>query len=72
MLRIITFLVGFGLAIIGFIYIIAYLNYLTVGYSFIDYLWFIINKPECLLAILGIILIMISIFKKGNNYDLCI
>ena len=72
MLRVLFFLIGFGFSIIGFIYIIAYLNYLSIGYSFGNYLTFIIQRPECLLAIVGIILIIISIFKKGNNYDICV
>lgn len=72
MLRVLFFLIGFGFSIIGFIYIIAYLNYLSIGYSFWNYLTFIMQRPECLLAIVGIVLIIISIFKKGNNYDICV
>ena len=67
-----TFLIGFGFSIIGFIYIIAYLNYLTIGYTFMDYLNLIITKPECLLAIIGVFLISIVIFRKRNDNDLCI
>ena len=52
--------------IIGFMYIILYLNYLTIGYTIIDYLVFITKWFECLLAILGLILITIAIFKKGD------
>ena len=71
-MRIILFLVGFGLSIIGFMYIIAYLNYISIGYSFIDYLKLIITKIECLLAPLGLILIIISIFMGSDKYVLCI
>ena len=71
-MRIILFLVGFGLSIIGFMYIIAYLNYISIGYSFIDYLKLIITKIECLLAPLGLILIIISIFMRSDKYVLCI
>ena len=71
-MRVLLFLFGFGLSIIGFVYIIAYLNYLSVGYSFIDYLTFIIARGECLLAPLGLILISVAIFKKGNAYVLCL
>lgn len=72
MIRIVLFLVGFGLSIIGFVYIIAYLNYLSIGYSFIDYLKFIVTRIECLVAIIGIILINIAIFMKGDKHELCI
>lgn len=71
-MRIILFLVGFGFSIIGFMYTIAYLNYLSIGYSFTDYLKFIITKIECLLAPIGLILISIAIFKKGNINVLCL
>lgn len=71
-MRIILFLVGFGFSIIGFIYIIAYLNYLSIGYSFMNYIKFIGTRIECLLAPLGIFLITIAIFKKGNKYVLCL
>ena len=71
-MRIILFLVGFGLSIIGFMYITAYLNYLSIGYSFLEYLKLIINKIECLLAPIGLVLLSISIFMKGDGNVLCI
>ena len=66
MIRFFLFLIGFGFSIIGFMYIILYLNYLTIGYSFIDYLIFISKRVECYFSIIGIILITISIFKKES------
>ena len=48
--RIFMFLVGFGLSIIGFVYIISYLNLLYVGYNFLYYVNFIIRSIECLYA----------------------
>lgn len=68
--RIFLFLIGFGLLIIGFTYIIMYLNLMAIGYSFIDYIVFIIMRIECLLSLIGIILILISLYKKGDKYDL--
>ncbi len=64
MLDIAFFLLGFGLSIIGFMYIITYLNYLTIGYSFWEYIELIFTKGESLLAIIGLLIIMIIIFKK--------
>lgn len=72
MIRIVLFLVGFGLSIIGFVYIIAYLNYLSIGYNFMDYLKFIITRIECLVAVIGIVLINIAILMKGDKHELCI
>ena len=72
MLRLFGLLTGFGFSIIGFVYIIAYLNYLTVGYTFLDYIKIVFTKGECLLAFLGLIIIAVLIFMKGNKNDLCI
>ena len=72
MLRIFFFLIGFGLSVIGFMYIITYLNYLAVGYTWLDYLKMIMGRVECLVAFLGIIILLIVIFTKGDKYDICI
>ena len=64
MFYIVLFLLGFGLSIIGFIYIITYLNYLAVGYSTLDYLKLVVTRKECLLALIGIIIMITVIFKK--------
>lgn len=65
--RIFLFLVGFGLTVIGFTFIITYLNLTTMGYSVLDYLKFIIRRIECVLGVVGIILINISLYKKGEK-----
>lgn len=70
MFRIMFFLMGFGLSLIGFMYIIMYLNYLEIGYSMYDYLKLILLAPECLLAPIGIIMISIVVFLKGGSYDI--
>ena len=66
MIRFFLFLIGFGFSIIGFMYIILYLNYLTIGFTGLEYINFIFHRFECLLAIIGILLIMIAIFQKGD------
>ena len=70
MLRLSLFLIGFGLSTIGFVYIITYLNYLSVGYSFLEYLKLISTRFECLLAVIGIILISFVVLTKGDKYDI--
>ncbi len=67
MTRFFFFLVGFGLTLIGCIYIIIYLNLTTIGYNFLEYVKFIIRRPECLVSIIGLILIYFSIPKEDNN-----
>lgn len=68
--RIFFFLVGFGLTVVGFVYIISYLNLLTIGYNFIEYVKFIIRRIECLTAIVGIIIMYISLSYKGDEYEI--
>ena len=70
MLRLMLFLLGFGFSIIGFSYLITYLNYLTIGYSVKDYLQMIIIKPECFLAIIGIIILTFVIFSRRDEHDI--
>lgn len=67
MIRTLLFLLGFGLTVIGFMYIILYLNLLTMGYSIYDYLMFILKRRECIYALVGFIIITITIFYKGEN-----
>ena len=67
MFRLILFLFGFGLTIIGIIYIILYLNLLTIGYNFSFYVNFIIRRIECWFSIIGIIIMIFSIYKGGKN-----
>jgi len=65
------FLFGYGLTIIGLIYIISYLNFLTIGYNFNFYVNFIIRRIECWYSIIGII-IMLTIILKGEKNELYI
>lgn len=65
--RIFFFFIGFILTITGLTYIISYLNLLTIGYNFINYVNFIIRRIECLYTIIGITIIILSIpIKKGE------
>ena len=65
--RIFFFLLGFGLMIIGFTYIILYLNLLTIGYNFNQYVNFIIRRFECYYSIIGLLIIILTLFLKGEN-----
>ena len=67
MLYYFLFLIGFGLSIIGFMYIILYLNYLSIGLSIKEYLNFISTRGECYLAIIGLFIISIVILKKEKK-----
>lgn len=68
--RVITFLFGYALTLIGFIYIISYLNILNLGYNFIFYVNFICRRVECFFVIIGLILITLSIYLPGGKNEL--
>lgn len=71
MTRIFFFLLGFGLTVLGFVYIISYLNLLTIGYNFLEYVKFISGRLECYYSVLGIAMMFITIFMKRRNlYEL--
>ena len=67
MIRILFFLVGFGFTIIGSIYLISYLNLLTIGYNFFFFFKFITRRLECYYFIIGMVIILISINKGEKN-----
>lgn len=68
--RILTFLLGYALTLIGIIYIISYLNILELGYNFIFYVNFICRRIECIYALIGAILMAISIYVPGGKNEL--
>ncbi len=68
--RVFFFLLGFGLSVIGFTYIIGYLNLLTMGYSILEYIQFIMKRYECIIAVIGLLMITLAIFKGGNKIDI--
>ena len=71
MSRIFYFLFGFGLMTIGFVYIILYLNILSIGYNFSYYVNFISRRIECYFVVIGFIILNLSIYIKGDkNYGL--
>ena len=70
MLKLMIFLIGFGLSLIGFTYVITYLNYLTIGYTWYEYLNLVLTRPECLISIIGLLLLGYSIFTRRDNNDI--
>ena len=66
MIRIFFFLFGFGLMVMGFSYVILYLNLLSVGYNFLEYVNFIFSRVECYFVLIGLIILILSIFIKGE------
>ncbi len=67
MIRLFFLLLSFGFCIMGFMYMILYLNLLTIGYSLYDYFKFIITRIECIQGFIGFIMLSITIFYKGDK-----
>ena len=67
MIRIFFFLVGFALLVIGLVFIILYLNLLTIGYNFSFYVNFITRRIECYYTIIGFLIIILTITIKGEK-----
>ena len=72
MFKFILFLFSFGMCVIGFTYIIIYLNLLNMGYTFMDYLKFIATKAECLGSIIGLLIVSIIILGRKDKNDIYI
>ena len=63
--------IGFGLAVSGGVSLIMYLNLLTTGMSFTDYIFFVSSRIECYLLLLGLLITTLSIYiprRKNNDY----
>ncbi len=67
MTRIFFFLLGFGLMVIGFVYIILYLNMLTRGYNFTYFIHYISGRIECYFSLIGLLIMNLSIYIKGER-----
>ncbi len=65
--RIVIFLLGLTMSILGLSYIIIYLNLLVMDYSFSEYLKYIFTKIECVIFFIGYGLMIISIYFKRRK-----
>lgn len=61
------FLIGFGLAVSGGVTLIAYTNFLPAGISWYQYFVFIKDRIECYFLPLGLILMLIAIYRYPNE-----
>ena len=68
--RIFVFLIGFGLTVIGFVYMISYLNLLSLGYNFLEYVQFIVRRLECMYSVIGILIIVLYLYIPGGKHEL--
>lgn len=70
MFKLILFLFGLFLSSLSLALSILYLNLLTIGYSFFDYVKFINRHFICIGIILGFLCIYISIRRKDKKNEL--
>lgn len=61
------FIAGVFLTSYGLTFIIVYLNLLNMGYTLFGYIKYILTHFECLIIILGIILLYLSFERKDKN-----
>ena len=64
LLKIVLFILGIFLISLSIFFIILYSNMIYMGYSFIEFLNFILTRFECFLFIFGIILLILSIGRR--------
>ncbi len=67
MFRLLLYILGVILTSIGLFFLIIYLNLLTIGYSFFDFVKFISRKVEVWLILIGIICIALSLERWIKN-----
>lgn len=65
--RIICFFMGILFTVTGFVNLILYLNLLSIGYSFFEYVNFIIRRIEVLSLFIGMFMLFISIFYRRKK-----
>ena len=66
-MRIILFLLGFGLMTIGSTYIITYINLFSFGYTLKEYFLFILKRYECFYVLIGLTLVTITIYTERRK-----
>ncbi|GIN57422.1 hypothetical protein [Lederbergia ruris] len=67
--RVILFLTGFCLAVSGGVSLIGYLNLIVMGNTWIEYISFVVRRPESYLLPLGISLITYALFDIDRKMD---
>lgn len=67
MFKLLFYFLGIFLISIGIFFTIIYLNLLTIGYSFLEFVNFIIRSPIFWCIIIGIIFIILSLERRIRN-----
>ncbi|MCM3741101.1 hypothetical protein M3210_12555 [Oceanobacillus luteolus] len=67
MFYIFWFLIGFGLTVTGGVTIIAYMNFLPAGITWVEYFSFISTRIECYFFFIGILIMLVVLYCYPNN-----
>lgn len=62
------FLIGFGLAVSGGVTIIAYMNFLPAGISWVEYFIFIRTRIECYFLPIGFLFMLIAMQRFPEKW----
>ena len=62
--KLLLYIIGVFLVSLSICFMIIYLNLFTIGYTTLEYLKYIFSKGEIFLLILGIILIVVGVYKR--------
>lgn len=62
-----VFLIGFGLAVSGGVTMIAYMNFLPAGITWVEYFIFIKGRMECYFLPVGFIIMALVIYRYPNK-----
>lgn len=65
--RLFFLIIGYIFTVVGLTYIICYLNLISTGYNFSEYVNFISRRPECIIFFIGLLIIFIIIFKRRRE-----
>ncbi len=60
------FILAIILCSVGLFFTLLYLNLFTIGYTFLEYVYFIIRRVECNCFFIGLLLLLLKI-KKGHG-----
>lgn len=66
-MRVIVFLTGIFLISISLSFIIIYINLLNMGYTFLEYVNFIIRRMEVIAFVPGVFLVIVSMLKRKDK-----
>lgn len=66
-MRVFSYLVGFGLSVIGGVTSIAYLNLLTEERGWLEYFRFISTRVECYLLPVGVVVMWLSLYFPSRE-----